>query len=119
MQVDQLLLPKEVRGDIIRGPAKNQIRHCSLNPGSGLLGARASYLGQKAYTAATEAAFQNQPNPYGTVCLPAIPATPHSSSMMVLLGDASVRSVVPSIGPDTWNKACLPNDGNVLPSDWN
>jgi hypothetical protein len=38
---------------------------------------------------------------------------------MVALGDASVRSVVPSISPDTWNKACMPNDGNVLPADWN
>jgi hypothetical protein len=39
--------------------------------------------------------------------------------MMVVLGDASVRSVSPSISPDTWNKACLPNDGNTLPADWN
>ena len=87
---------------------------------------RASYIGQIAMTPANSAAFQNQPTPFsGTPnaqglggCDPRSPATPHSSSMMVLLGDASVRSVVPSISPDTWNKACLPNDGNVLPSDW-
>jgi prepilin-type N-terminal cleavage/methylation domain-containing protein len=71
--------------------------------------------------------FNNLPNPFNalyvaatnTGCQPQVPSTPHSSAMMVLLGDASVRSVVPSIGFDTWNKACLPNDGNPMPSDWN
>jgi len=68
--------------------------------------------------------FNNLPNPYSTTwtgtigCNPANPSTPHSSAMMVLLGDASVRSCVPSISFDTWNKACLPNDGNPMPSDW-
>ena len=38
--------------------------------------------------------------------------------MMVLLGDASVRSVTPSISAQTWNYACLPNDGQILGSDW-
>src|SRR5271165_417527 len=62
--------------------------------------------------------FQNQPTPYNTVCDPRLAATPHSSAMMVLLGDASVRSVVPSITVATWNSACLPNDGSILGSDW-
>jgi prepilin-type N-terminal cleavage/methylation domain-containing protein len=81
---------------------------------------RASYIrGQTYQNTAAQAAFQNQPNPYlSPNCLPKDPATPHSSAMMVALGDASVRSVVPSITPDTWNKACMPNDGNVLGPDW-
>ena len=79
---------------------------------------RASYLGQVAYAAGTP--FQNAPNPYSDPlkCDPKLPATPHASAMMVLLGDASVRSCTPSITPDTWNKACLPNDGGILGSDW-
>jgi prepilin-type N-terminal cleavage/methylation domain-containing protein len=80
---------------------------------------RASYCKQTSMTKTTAQPFQNQPNPYTSACVPTDPATPHSSAMMVVLGDASVRSVVPSIGVDTWNKACLPNDGNVLPADWN
>jgi len=39
--------------------------------------------------------------------------------MLVVLGDGSVRTIAPSISSDTWNKACLPNDGNVLGDDWN
>jgi len=82
--------------------------------------ARASYIRQTYQNTNAQAAFQNQPNPYlSTACKPTDPSTPHSSAMMVALGDASVRSVVPSISPDTWNKACMPNDGNVLPADWN
>ena len=69
-------------------------------------------------TAAGGQPFQNQPNPYNSACSPSDPATPHASAMMVLLGDASVRSVTPSISPDTWNKACLPMDGNPLGPDW-
>ena len=80
--------------------------------------ARASLLAQKYMCAATDAAFQNAPNPYSTQCDPAQPATPHSSAMIVLLGDASVRNVVPSITPQTWNTACLPNDGQILGPDW-
>jgi prepilin-type N-terminal cleavage/methylation domain-containing protein len=80
---------------------------------------RASYIKQTAFTANSQAPFQNQPNPYNTVCLPKDPSTPHSSAMMVALAGGSVRAITPSISVDTWNKACLPNDGNTLPADWN
>ncbi len=80
---------------------------------------RASYIrGQVYLNTAAQMPFQTQPNPYNSACSPTSPATPHSNSMLVSLGDASVRSVAPSISPDTWNKACLPNDGNPLPPDW-
>jgi prepilin-type N-terminal cleavage/methylation domain-containing protein len=79
---------------------------------------RASNIGQTSATPATSSAFQNMPNPYLTVCKPTDPATPHSSAMMVMLGDASVRNVIPSIMPNTWNLACMPNDGNPMPADW-
>jgi hypothetical protein len=79
---------------------------------------RASYIGQLAITPLTGQAFQNQPNPYTTVCSAKQPATPHSNSMVVCMAGGAARTVVPSISPDTWNKACLPNDGNPLPADW-
>ncbi len=87
--------------------------------------ARASMIQQKFMIAQTEQPFQNTPNPYnqnpnqGLGCDVRYPSTPHSSAMMVVLGDASVKSVTPSITYDTWNKACLPMDGNPLGVDWN
>jgi type II secretory pathway pseudopilin PulG len=79
---------------------------------------RASYLKQTYLTAANKAPFQNQPNPYLTKCVLTDPATPHRNAMIVSMADGAVRTVAPSISPDTWNKACLPNDGNPLPADW-
>jgi len=79
---------------------------------------RSSLMTQTYQSVTGTAAFQNLPNPYTSVCNQATPSTPHSSAMMVGLMDASVRSVVPSVLFDTWNKACYPNDGNPMPSDW-
>lgn len=88
--------------------------------------ARATFLGQSGMTAGGERPFQVEPKPWnepyyaptGTGCDPLLPASPHANMMPVLLMDASVRSLVPGILADTWNKACLPNDGNEMPSDW-
>jgi prepilin-type N-terminal cleavage/methylation domain-containing protein len=79
---------------------------------------RASYLKQTYMTPLNAPAFQNQPNPYATKCSVTDPATPHANAMVVALMDASVRSVTHTISADTWNKACLPNDGNALGADW-
>jgi len=87
---------------------------------------RASAMNQNWQVGTNLAAFNNQPNPYSVTapnannngCDPTKPSTPHSSAMMVGLMDASVRNVIPSILADTWNKACMPNDGNPMPSDW-
>jgi hypothetical protein len=75
---------------------------------------RASYLKQTYLTAPNASPFQNQPNPYATNCHITDPATPHANAMLLCLADASVHAVAPDIAPDTWNKACLPNDGNVF-----
>ncbi len=79
----------------------------------------------------THVAFQNMPAPYKQApnpnsptqvpsigCNYQIPATPHSSAFMCLLGDASVRSLVPSISLQTYWQACMPNDGLPMPTDW-
>ncbi len=80
---------------------------------------RASYLNQTYMTTKKGAVFQNVPSrPYDKNCVLTDPATPHANALVVLLGDGSVRTVVSAISPDTWNKACMPNDGNVLGADW-
>jgi prepilin-type N-terminal cleavage/methylation domain-containing protein len=42
----------------------------------------------------------------------------HTATMMVGLGDGSVRGVSNGISVATWTNACTPNDGNVLGNDW-
>ncbi len=81
---------------------------------------RASYLtsGIADTYMTTGSAFQNQPTPYNSACIWGKPATPHSSALMVAMGDGSVRSVVPSVSALTWNLVCMPNDGQVLGPDW-
>jgi hypothetical protein len=60
--------------------------------------------------------FQLQPFPGGA--LPYGAATPHSSGILAALGDGSVRNVAPSVSQATWQNAILPDDGQVLGSDW-
>jgi hypothetical protein len=40
------------------------------------------------------------------------------SAMQVGMGDGSVRGVSSGISVTTWTRACTPNDGNPLGSDW-
>jgi prepilin-type N-terminal cleavage/methylation domain-containing protein len=60
--------------------------------------------------------FQTTPAP--DTCQQNVTQSPHTSAMMVGLGDGSVRSVSPSIATRTWYNACHPSDGNALGSDW-
>jgi prepilin-type N-terminal cleavage/methylation domain-containing protein len=59
--------------------------------------------------------FQIQPRP--GFCQPFAMVTPHPV-MMVALGDGSVRTVSSGVSAATWKNAWIPNDGNVLGSDW-
>jgi prepilin-type N-terminal cleavage/methylation domain-containing protein len=45
--------------------------------------------------------------------------TPHPTGMEVGMADGSVRTVTAAISTHTWELACYPRDGAVLPSDWN
>jgi len=42
----------------------------------------------------------------------------HTSSMQVALGDGSVRGVASGVSVTTWVRACTPNDGQPLGTDW-
>lgn len=44
-------------------------------------------------------------------------SSPHQA-MQVALGDGSVRSVSPGVSGVTFVRACIPNDGNPMGSDW-
>jgi prepilin-type N-terminal cleavage/methylation domain-containing protein len=59
--------------------------------------------------------FQVQPR---TNCNQFRAATWHNGGMLVGMVDGSVRSVSPSINPNTWWAACTPNGGETLGPDW-
>ncbi len=49
---------------------------------------------------------------------PRIPQTPHAAGMLTALMDGSVRTVSPSIRPETFWAAVTPAGGEVLGEDW-
>jgi prepilin-type N-terminal cleavage/methylation domain-containing protein len=62
-------------------------------------------------------AFQVAPSL--TDCIYTTIQTPHTGSMVVGMADGSMRGVTAAISTRTWEWACYPNDGKVLPNDWN
>jgi prepilin-type N-terminal cleavage/methylation domain-containing protein len=61
---------------------------------------------------------QIQPLPFNTNCEYRLTSSPHTSGIMVVLGDASTRLVSGSVSPTTWWYACTPSGGETMPSDW-
>jgi len=57
--------------------------------------------------------------PPTVACDPSRLQTFSAGGIQVLLMDGSVRTVTPSISQSTWTFAILPDDGQVLGSDWN
>jgi prepilin-type N-terminal cleavage/methylation domain-containing protein len=57
-------------------------------------------------------------NPRAGYCQPHVPTSPHTAVMVCGLGDGSVRTVSSGVTGTTWRNACIPDDGNVLGSDW-
>jgi type II secretory pathway pseudopilin PulG len=60
--------------------------------------------------------FQVQPRQGN--CDPTRAATAHAGGIQVGLVDGSIRTLAPSISPDTWWAAVTPSGGEVLGSDW-
>jgi hypothetical protein len=60
--------------------------------------------------------FQNSPAPQA--CDYTVTQGAHTGGMVVGLGDGSVRTVNTGISLVTWQRACYPNDGLTLGSDW-
>lgn len=46
------------------------------------------------------------------------PSTPHTNTINVALGDATVRNLAAGLNPTTWWAACTSSNGDVLGSDW-
>jgi hypothetical protein len=70
-----------------------------------------------------EPIFQTQPKSGVSLanggCNATLAQTPHPGGMLVGLGDASVRSIQPSLHDDTWRKALTPADGLIfIERDW-
>src|SRR3954463_15529873 len=51
-------------------------------------------------------------------CNPQVTSSPHTGAMLVALGDGSCRNVSISVSVTTWERACIPDDGNTLGNDW-
>jgi hypothetical protein len=62
--------------------------------------------------------FQHRPTPFLGNCDPTRTATSHSSGMQVGLADGSVRTLAPSLSPDTWWALVTPSGNEVLGTDW-
>ncbi len=62
--------------------------------------------------------FQHQPTPFLGNCDPTRASTAHPGGMVTGLVDGSVRTLSPSMNPNTWWAAITPSGGEVLGSDW-
>jgi len=63
--------------------------------------------------------FQSIPQTtWSTQCNPGLAQQIHTGTMLVGLGDGSVRGVSNGIDPNTWWMACTPSGGEVLGSNW-
>jgi prepilin-type N-terminal cleavage/methylation domain-containing protein len=62
--------------------------------------------------------FPFQTSPSAANCNWYVTQGAHPGTMMVGLGDGSVRGVSASVSLQTWIWACTPNDGNPLGSNW-
>jgi prepilin-type N-terminal cleavage/methylation domain-containing protein len=62
--------------------------------------------------------FQVDVNPLSKNCDGNVMQGLHPGSMTVALGDGSVRMLNGTVSSTTWANACMPNDGNVLGTDW-
>lgn len=63
--------------------------------------------------------FQLQPDPWETVCDPALAQTPHPGGMLIGLGDGSARTLALALAGETWWAACTPASGDIVDSHWN
>jgi prepilin-type N-terminal cleavage/methylation domain-containing protein len=62
--------------------------------------------------------FQAQPTPFLGNCDPTRASTAHTGGMVVGLVDGSVRTLSPSMNPNTWWAAITPSDGDMPGPDW-
>jgi prepilin-type N-terminal cleavage/methylation domain-containing protein len=63
--------------------------------------------------------FQVQPNPWQSKnCISTVASTSHPGGIQVALMDGSVRTCGQGMTPQTWWMAMVPDDGNVLGSNW-
>jgi hypothetical protein len=84
---------------------------------AGLPATAGAYFGQQ-LPDATGVGTTFQPQPTLAACNPEYAQAFYPSGIQVGLVDGSVRTVSASVSGLTWRNALLPNDGQVLGSDW-
>jgi prepilin-type N-terminal cleavage/methylation domain-containing protein len=62
--------------------------------------------------------FQIMPYPVRTKCRPDLAQTPHSSGMLVVLGDGAVRTLAPGMSEKMYWAAVTPAKGELQGADW-
>lgn len=62
--------------------------------------------------------WQQQPNPWQTVCNPLLANTGHTGGMNVVMIDGHCRLLAQGMSPTTFWIATVPNDGLPMPADW-
>jgi prepilin-type N-terminal cleavage/methylation domain-containing protein/prepilin-type processing-associated H-X9-DG protein len=66
------------------------------------------------------AMFVLRPYPWlnGGTCVSCNASGSHATALNVCMADGSVRSLAPSMNPNTYWELCTTASGNILPSDW-
>jgi hypothetical protein len=82
----------------------------------------AAFFGQNAAQKPAHASDETatyQLQPAGKDCRTSpLMAQAFAKSLLVGLGDGSVRAISPTMSAETWNRALCPNDGLRLGNDW-
>jgi hypothetical protein len=83
----------------------------------------AAFFGQNPAKVAADpadptATFQKAPDAKQCVCSPALPQSYDAMGLLVVMGDASTRSVSPRVSPQVWNLAMTPASTKLIPADW-
>jgi prepilin-type N-terminal cleavage/methylation domain-containing protein len=76
------------------------------------------HMASPSYPEYTHGSLPFQIQPRAGQCDPVVLASPHTGTMLVGLGDGSVRTVQPGISIATWLAVCIPDSGAVPGNDW-
>jgi hypothetical protein len=87
-----------------------------ISPFAAFFGEKAAQV--KANNKDIRATFQVNPFPSQCICRPAMAQGFRSTGIVVVLGDVSIRTVLPDVSTTTWNYALQPNDLNILGKPW-
>jgi prepilin-type N-terminal cleavage/methylation domain-containing protein len=74
--------------------------------------------GVRGYNTSAPASYMPQFGVRANQAHPYYPSSAHSSSILVMMMDGSIRNVSSGLSGTNWNYAIVPDDGQVLPGNW-